>query len=214
MLKTALIAAALCSVTSAFAANLVSNGSFEDDVVAAGTYSDLSSLSGGWTAGSGVIEVRNDLVGTAQDGVNYVELDSTGNSSMSQTLTTVIGETYELSFYYSNRAQSSLNGSLSGGIVTEDSNGLAYVAGGGIVIVTAQPTNTSSDNEWTLYTATFIATSTSTTLSFVAEGTSDSFGSSLDNVTVTAVPEPAELAMMGAGLLVVAGLARRRNRQA
>ena len=35
--------------------------------------------------------------------------------------------------------------------------------------------------------------------------------SSLDNVILTAVLEPGELALMGAGLLTIAGLARRRQ---
>ena len=213
MLKKILAVAALCSVSSAFAAtNIVVDGSFESASAGSLGFATYPSIAG-WTSTGGGIEVRDNVVGTAEDGVNFVELDSTQNSSMSQTLTTVVGQTYALSFYYSNRAVSPYNGQLPGGVVPVSSDGLSVSYGEGVVTVGVLPTNSTHDNVWTLYTTEFTATSTSTVLTFAALGTSDSFGTSLDNVSVTAVPEPAQLAMMGAGLLVVAGLARRRNRQ-
>jgi hypothetical protein len=202
MIKSVLASAALCSAFSAFAAtDLVSDGSFESVAVDAGTFADFAAIAG-WTATSGSIEVRDADVGTAADGINYVELDSTANSAMSTTLATVAGETYTLSFRYSNRADG----------VAVDSNGLSYDVGAGAVAVPVAAENTGSDNAWTLYTTTFTATSATTTLSFAATGTSDSFGSSLDDVSVTSVvPEPATMAMMAAGVLTLLGIGRRRR---
>jgi len=216
MIKSVIAVAALCGASSAFAAtNLLTDGSFESVAVAAGTYADYSgSTLTGWVAGAGeVIEVRDALAGTALDGSNFVELDSTQNSSMSTTVATTVGTTYTLSFWYSNRATTAANTAFAGNVVPASSNGLSYDIGAGAVAVPTLATDTSADNLWTPYTITFVATSTSTTLSFIATGTSDSYGSSLDNVSLTtAVPEPTTLAMFGAGVLTLLGMGRRRNR--
>lgn len=218
-------AAALLLASSAFAAgNLVTDGSFEDALETDGQYGFYAGNAlNGWTAQLGIvgdhpdnhIEVRNDIVGTAQDGVRFVELDSlSGNSAMSQTLATVAGQTYTLSFWYSNRAQSDLynnSGSWPGTVIPDWTNGLAYNVGAGWVDTTTPAANTTPDNQWIHVTTTFVATG-ATTLSFAATGASDTFGSALDNISVTtAVPEPATAALMGLGLLGLVAT-RRRNR--
>jgi hypothetical protein len=201
LLLTALLAAPMVS----FAAdNLLIDGSFEDAAVSPGSYVVFHDTSSpgvpGWTA-MNEIEVRNDLVGTAQDGAKFVELDADLNSSMSQQFATNVGEMYNLSFYYSNRTNTSTG-----------TNGLSFSAGSLSSVMTAVPgENDSGNNQWQLYSTTFTATSALTTLQFNALGTSDSFGTSLDNVTVTAVPEPGTYAMMFTGLAAMGFFVRRRR---
>ena len=214
MIKNILAGAALCSVIPAFAANnLVTDGSFESASLSAGTYALYGGNSlVGWTALPGdQIEVRDALVGTAKDGNNFVELDSTHNSSMLTTIETTAGQSYELTFWYSGRPRSATdNSAFASGVVPASSDGLSVNYGAGTVAVHS-PTDTTDDNLWREFTAIFTATGPSTTLMFGATGKDDSYGSSLDDISVVVVPEPATLAMMAAGLLGLLGLGRRRN---
>ena len=215
MIKRFLAGAALCATLPAFAgSNLLTDGSFESAGLAAGSYADFTGSDlPGWLALPGdSIEVRNGIVGTAQQGVDFIELDSTHNSSILTSFNTVAGQAYSLSFYYSGRAASAdYNPAFAGGIVPGSSDGLSVnVAGTTVNLVS--PTNTTLDNLWTLYTASFVGTGKSMSLMFTATGDNDSYGASLDNVSVTAVPEPATLAMMGAGVLGLLGLGLRRSR--
>jgi len=189
------------SFGAAHAGNLVVDGSFEDQAQAAGSWNVYSAING-WTTVSGSgIELRNDVAGTAFDGVNFVELDSYNNSAMAQTLTTVAGSTYDLSFAYSARAGVSAGSSP----IEVLWNGVSIAA------VTANGSNLSG-NDWHVYNYTVTGTG-SDTLTFRAIGVNDSLGGSLDAITVTAaVPEPSTYAMMFLGLgLMGASLSRRRK---
>ena len=65
---------------------------------------------------------------------------------------------------------------------------------------------------WHLITMDFTADSSLTVFSIKAAGTSDSYGTSFDNFSAVAVPEPATLGLFAAGLAML-GLAARRRRQ-
>jgi len=197
-MKKLLIAALIAAPALGFASsiNLIANGSFEADAQGISSwhiYSDLSS----WTGGANGIELRNAVSGTAKDGVNFVELDTTANSTMSQGFTTVVGKTYDLSFWVAQRPDYGYIGST----------GLSWSVGGAAFNV-AQNGNT----DWTEVTGSFTATSTLTTLSFAAIGDSNRYGTSIDKVSVTAaVPEPETYALMLAGLGAIGFVARRRQ---
>src|SRR4051794_23089615 len=83
-------------------ANLIVNGSFEGDSQASGTWANYDNLTG-WAGGTHGIELRNNVAGAAYDGVNFIELDTTGNSFATQNILTASGQLYNLSFAYSPR---------------------------------------------------------------------------------------------------------------
>ncbi len=207
------IAVALLCLAGAAHANLVLDGSFEAVTIASPGWGDYASLPG-WTVTGGDLELRNDLVGSAQDGHNFAELDSTNNVSISQAIDTIAGQSYTLTFWYSSRPTDPVyNQAWPRNVVPASSNGLKIDLGDGAVSVYTPTANTTPQNQWQEYTATFVAASAQTTLTFLADGCSDSYGTSLDNISVvpTTVPEPAGLSLMVAGLLLVGGVARRRK---
>ena len=183
--------------------NLISNGSFESVSLSNGSWTTLSSLSG-WTVGPQKVEVRRNVAGSAFAGLNFVELDTDRNSWISQTFTTIVGQTYHLSFMWANRPDN----------FGANSNGISWKVAA-LEGVVGKNTVTA----WTAFEQDFVATATSTTLRLGATGTSDGMGTSLDAVSVTqlppaaaksTVPEPGSLALlaMAAGALFVA---RRRK---
>jgi len=204
MKKVLTTIALLASPLFALAAtpNLVVNGSFEDNALANGAWSNFSNING-WTGVGAGIEVRNNVAGSAFDGLNYVELDTTKNSSMFQTIATQAGQSYNFSFAYANRPGTAVA-----------TNGLDFTVDGGTTwtALAALPAATTNNN-WTTFSTSFVA-GASTTIGFRATGTSDTLGSSLDKVSLTAaVPEPQTYALMLAGLGALGFVARRRNRQ-
>ncbi len=198
--RAAWVLAVLASVaTGSQAVNLLTNGSFERDTQAAGTYSIRQSLTG-WQSLGGGIELRNNVAGIAYDGVNYVELDADSNSLAYQALNTIQGQQYQLTFAYSPREN-----------VPSASNGIS-VFWNGDLLGTYSGDGVAAGNSWILQTATVWGNGGPSVLAFVAVGTSDSYGGSLDAVSLTAVPEPESITLMLAGIGVVGFVAARRRR--
>jgi len=196
-LITALALIAAPAITLAAQPNLLTNGSFEDSLIANGKWDIFGNINGWTSTGSG-IEVRNNIAGSALDGKNFVELDSHSNSSMFQTVSTSAGASYNFSFSFANRE----------GTVAA-TNGLDWTVDGG---KTWNAAPALSNSKWADFSTSFIASSTSTVIGFRATGTSDKLGSSLDKVSLTsAVPEPESYALMLAGLAAVGFVARRRK---
>lgn len=196
---------AFAGVAQASGVNIVVNGSFENPVIGNGEYIFTDDLWGWKIIGDRNVEVRNNVVGTAYDGDNYVELDSDiGNVGIFQTLTTVIGQAYQLTFAYSPRmnqlpdtnpiAVTWNDHALPGSPYTGDGTG-------------------ATDNNWVIYS--FIipsdwVTSTESILQFTAVGNSDTLGGGLDAVSVSAVPLPGAALLFGSALLGVGALRKRK----
>ncbi|MCK6407236.1 MAG: DUF642 domain-containing protein [Rhodocyclaceae bacterium] len=206
-----LLAFGITAGSAAASTNLVLNGSFEDisanpgiQQLANNTWQVFSSIPG-WTTFTGAgIEVRNNVAGVAQHGVQFVELDSHGvnpNSAMQQQLSTIGGQNYTLSFWYSPRPSTASRPS--------DTNNISVFWNGATLLPTLSGTNNTGSHNWQQYSYTVTGTG-SDILRFGALGTQDTYGGSLDNVSVTAVPEPGSLAMILAGLGLMGGVVRRR----
>ncbi len=205
-MKSIVLAIALLAPAWASAQNLVTNGSFEDTTQSAGSWNVYNAVNGWSTLQGPGIELRNNAVGQAYDGVNFVELDSHNaidtNSWMGQTIATTSGLDYLLSFFYSPRIN-----------VATASNGIDVYWGSTLLNASPISGNGSglSAHQWTQYSFTVKGTG-SDLLSFRAVGLDDSLGGSLDAVRlVTApVPEPETYAMLLAGLAFVSFALRRR----
>lgn len=201
-----LIAAAVAAVLglagagSAHAGNLIVNGDFTDPNVGSG-WGLFSSITG-WAVNQDYVEVDNSLVvmptcytATCQSG----EADGNTFNALSQSVSGLtIGQKYTLSWAYGDRPGSGpqqLNVSFGGNPVATD-----YGSGSG---------------QWTANSYSIIADATTEILSFAAVDTSGiggnpSVGNEITAVSLVGVPEPASMAVVGAGLFGF-GLLRRKR---
>lgn len=194
---------ALAVATSAFGAqaapapNLIQNGSFESTVVTS-PYTTLTSGLTGWNIVTGNV----DLIGNywaPSDGNQSLDLNGTTAGSISQTFATTSGQKYHISF--------DLAGNPDGG----DPLKTLLVSISPQVFYSFNTTNQSKVNMgWTTNGFDYIATANTATLYFLSMQNS-AYGPALDNVSVTAVPEPESYAMLLAGLGLMGAIARRRK---
>ncbi|WP_049630434.1 hypothetical protein [Cellvibrio sp. pealriver] len=179
-------------------ANLIVNGGFEDNNVATGNWAYFSSASvNGWEGDN--IEIWDHYGGVvAPEGNQHAELNAhpfDGSVfSIYQNFATVIGQTYDVSFFYSARVNSNEQFHFSAGTLAALIND--HVVG-----------------SWKQYTGSFVANSTLSTITFTTYD-AGTLGNFLDGVVVTAkanVIESSPLVMLMIGLVGLV-LARRKAR--
>ena len=196
------VALALLATTGwAAGPNLIINGGFESSTFSGSLTTFTAGSTGltGWTIGQDSVDLINTY--WAPSGGSY-SLDLSGNydGTISQSFATVIGQTYTVSF------DMAANPDDANDAVKFMQVGLSQQP----VYSFSSVGHTHSNMGWTTKTFNFVATDTSSTLHFAS--LQDSAGGvALDNISVTAVPEPETYAMLLAGLGLMGAVARRRR---
>lgn len=223
-----LAGAVLAAAMPVAASELITNGSFEVGTPA-GNPNDTSvnsqQLFGGDTLAGWIVtgSSSNDIawIGkdheynllTASHGDNFLDLTgwqvggAFAGKGVAQTITTQAGATYTVSFDLGN----SIDFNYRYDSVGLNALKVNFGALNQTVSSTVLPTSTNPNNAWRHFDLSFVAQSESTTLSFT--GVQATYYIGLDNVSVTAVPEPETYAMLLAGLGVMGAVARRRKAQ-
>ncbi|AQT58734.1 hypothetical protein CBP51_13345 [Cellvibrio mixtus] len=179
-------------------ANLIVNGGFEDNTVAAGNWSYFSSSAvNGWDGSN--IEIWNNFGGVvAPEGNQHAELNAHpytgGVFSIYQSFATVVGQIYDVSFFYSAR---------------ESANESFHFSVGTLATLI----NDHTVGTWNQFTGSFVANSNFSTITFTTTDNS-TVGNFLDAVVVTtrtSVDEASSLMMLAIGMLGLV-LVRRKVR--
>ena len=215
MIRSLLAASVIALIpASASAADLITNGGFENPVVASPCCSTVPTDSlPGWTVPTGNVNVVNGTFASsagnlAFEGNQYLDLVGQGGvGSLSQTFNTVLNQAYTLSFVFSHN--------LFSGITSAS----ASLNVGSLTDVITHTGGTNANLAWQNYSNTFVAAGPTTTLNFTNLTGGDNEGMFLDAVSVNAVevnptgavPEPSTWAMMMMGFGAV-GLGLRRRK--
>jgi choice-of-anchor C domain-containing protein len=219
------IASAILATPSARAANIIDSiygagaGSFEAPVPAFTTFATYqvgSTAIAGWTVNTVNIDWVKDSVWNASNGHYSIDMNGTNLPSgtpsspggIQTMITTTVGSTYRVTF--------DISGFVSEGNATNPK--VMKTVAGGITTVhyfTAtqsytQPFSLPFALNWSTRSFDFVATSASSTVSFVSLVSNDGSAMLLDNVVIEAVPEPSAVLLVAAGSM---SFALRRRRQ-
>jgi hypothetical protein len=190
---------------SASAQNLLTNGSFEDPPFSAGTANYPLPSIPGWTS-TADFEVWNQLQGPAADGNQYLEMDVSTCTTISQTIPTSASRNYLVSLAFAARD----------GVAD---NRIEVLWNGTVIGTASADGSTQSGNVvWTHYAFPAQAGGTgSSTLQIRDVDACDGLGSLLDDVAVVQAPVPtpalgrAGFAQLAGGLILLALVLLRRR---
>jgi len=202
---TAAVAAVALTIVPTASASLIVNGSFEESSLnPGGTWIPLaggSSAIDGWTTTLGGVDYMG-TIWAAADGNRFIDLNNVSPGGIQQSFATVAGGSYLVTF--------ALSANMFGGPAEKV---VEVSAGGSSEIFTYDyilEGSTQGTPNWKYFEWTFVATGSTSTLSFTSL-TGSVYGATLDDVTVVAIaiPAPASLALLALG-----GLVGRRRRTA
>lgn len=221
-MKAALLAIAMLIVgTNAHAANLVTNPDFSG-----GTFDAPGGFPGssapGWS-GTGIVGIAEaDLGGNWDNGyvpggqgtsgfIGYMVGGDPGATLFTSVTGLTIGDQYELSFYANARAYDNGTTPAPAG---DDATLVSASLGGTSVFTNQAVSNVEQqgvfDDPFQLFTATIIATGTTETLTFQNTGSNSNDTVEIADVSLSAIPEPATLGLLGSALFGLGMLRRRR----
>ena len=169
-----LVLVALVASTGIVSANLLDNGGFEQPVI--GPYWQILYSVPGWNLDDGEIEyqLQNTVGLTPYEGNQYAELDPTKNVRISQIIGVDKGTTYEITFAQSCRAGDPALPSI-----------LGVYAGTQLLGQTSCTAASQKEQAWVVHSYSFVAEENDEiSITFADEGTSDSFGVLLDDISV------------------------------
>jgi hypothetical protein len=202
------LVAALSLTSTAQAANLITNGGFEDPVITSGFVNFVAPSTGitGWTVQTNSVDIVSNTFGApAFEGTQFLDLVGFGSTGgVAQSIATVAGTRYKLSFAYSHNSF--------GGLSSASAD--VTVAGIGSLLATSITHSTGSppNLDWKLFSGSFVADAPTALLLFNETSGGGNAGVLFDAVSISAaVPEAATWAMMIAGFGLVGAATRRRR---
>ena len=199
-LKTSIAVAALALAGAAHAAgpNLVADGTFAGSAGGYTTVNGGDSI-GAWTVGGASV----DWIGsywTAPGGTNSIDLDGNAPGAISQSISGLAAGEYQVTF--------DLAGNPDGGVTDKLVN--VSLGNGAVQQVNFDTATRGAGMGWVTETLTFNVAS-GDTLSFVSADASGPYGAALANISVTAVPEPASVGLLLAGIGMIGVMSSRRR---
>jgi hypothetical protein len=203
-LKKIILALALAAGLTSFTArtnaqNLIQNGDFAAGSFTSWNVSGSALIQTYWN-GSLIYNPRNttypfaSISGATLDSGHFAEFTN-GRSILSQTFSTIVGQTYNVSFLGAGNDDRGVDHFYATVGTNNFVNYGSYAGLGQGVSALGQI------DDWKTYTTSFIADSTSTTLTFDVNMGDNAYG--VANVSVTSVPEPSTYALFGLGALAL-----------
>jgi hypothetical protein len=196
LLALTVLAAGSLGISGIASANLLTNGDFETGSFSGWTTSGLtcSGVGSGFSAATGGCVGYDTDTGPHSGAAAAYLGTAAGGGVISQSFATVAGDTYLVDFFLATGAYQQ----------AASPNSLVVNAGGNVLLSIVN----GAAQGFVHYSYEFLATSSTSSLVFT-HGNQPSFFT-LDDVSVTSVPEPSSLLLMGLGLAGFAFFARRR----